>query len=177
MIRLSCQCLHREFYVVPRCLKITEKVSFYNIVKLINFVIFWKTKACSQIVLPDKWNWKLKWDIFGDFQTMCGANFQGKDYLPLAKQRAWNWGPRKSNQMRKASSSNDGTWVVVSLWWTGQLPKYFLWVQTGLSRIRVSLQRQIPWRILYPQNLLWWCLSCCFPSLTFLMESSESTCP
>ena len=44
-----------EVDVVPRCLKITEKVSFYNIVKVINFVIFWITKACRQ----DKNRWKM----------------------------------------------------------------------------------------------------------------------
>ena len=50
-------------YPDPRCLKITEKVSFNSYVykkkslkfqKWSNLASFWKTEACSQTVVPDK---------------------------------------------------------------------------------------------------------------------------
>ena len=85
------------------CLKITEKVSFYDftseyilteqkfikMLKMANSAIFWKIEACGQIVLPDWWILeglklmendkfrKMKWDIFGVFPTEVTSKYIG----------------------------------------------------------------------------------------------------
>ena len=85
------------------CLKITDKVSFYDftseyilteqkfikMLKMANSAIFWKIEACGQIVLPDWWILeglklmendkfrKMKWDIFGVFPTEVTSKYIG----------------------------------------------------------------------------------------------------
>ena len=55
-----------------------SKKKSHSMPKMVKLAIVWKPEVCSLIVLQGRTKnpKKLKWDIFGDFQTMCDFEFE-----------------------------------------------------------------------------------------------------
>ena len=67
------------------CSKITEKVSLFNIASEPSNKIFQTKIGCILVFKMPKINiWRLKWDIFGDVQTLCNFLIQ----LPYRNSRS-----------------------------------------------------------------------------------------